>query len=168
MKKKVLLLSLFALIWNSYSFGGATTLASATQTVSMTINSSSILTTSGSPGAMAVIIDAAGVGSATDATTTYTVASNSGASGKLKIAGQITTGGNMPTNTSLSLNLASTTGTSAGAQALSTSLVDLVTGLPTLVSDTGVITYVFSITNGWTVPAASLARTVTLTLVSVS
>ncbi len=72
----------------------------------------------------------------------------------------------MPTNTSLTLNLASKAGSSQGAQTLSVTPVDLVTKLPTLLSDTGVITYAFSVTNGWTVPAQSLNRTVTLTLTS--
>ncbi|MES2198648.1 MAG: hypothetical protein V4489_00565 [Chlamydiota bacterium] len=166
MKKKLTIISLMSLLFSSSIFAASPT---ATQTVSMTINSTSTLTTSGNPAALSISINSAGVGTSTDATTTYTVASNSGAKGKLKISGQITSGGDMPTNTSLGLSLASASGTSLGLQTLnSTTLVDLVSNLPTLVSDTGAATYTFNVVNGWTVPAASLSRTVTLTLVSVS
>lgn len=167
MRKNLTLISLMSILLSSSIF--AATSPSTTQTVNMTINSVSTLTTSGNPSTLAITIDTAGVGTATDGTTTYTVSSNTGARGKLKISGQITTGGDMPTNTSLTIGLASSQGTSAGAQTLnSTTLVDLVSNLPTLVSDTGVATYTFNVTNGWTVPAASLSRVVTLTLVSTS
>ncbi|MBM3197856.1 MAG: hypothetical protein FJZ58_01195 [Chlamydiae bacterium] len=142
--------------------------SSVSQVLKMIINATSNLTVSGNPGTLTVSLNSAGVGSATDATTTYAITSNTGGNGRLKITGAISSGGNMPTNTSLTVALASTSGTSQGAQALSTSPVDLVTNLPTLVSDTGGITYTFGVTNGWTVPAQTLNRTVTLTITSSS
>lgn len=167
MKKNTTMISLLSLLLSSSIFAAAPTSPTATQTVTMTINSVSNITSSGNPSILAITINPAGTGTATDNTTTYTVTSNTGASGKLKISGQITTGGNMPTNTSLTLSLASTAGTSSGVQTLtSTTPVDLVTGIPTLVSDTGAASYTFNITNGWSVPATSLNRVVTLTLVS--
>ena len=167
MKKNLAIISLMSILLSGSTF--AATSPTATQTVNMTINSVSNLTASGNPATLAITINTEGVGIATDTTTTYTVTSNTGAKGQLKISGQITTGGDMPTNTSLTLGLASVSGTSAGAQTLnSTTLVDLVSNLPTLVSDTGVATYTFNVTNGWNVPAASLSRVVTLTLVSTS
>lgn len=169
MKIKRIMYAAMGLALCGMGFAATSTLATATQTVNMSIVSSSTLITSGNPGTMSITLNSSGVGTATDATTTYTVNSNSGSSGTLKITGQITSGGNMPTNTTLSVNLASKSGTSAGAQSLiSTAPVDLVTALPTLVSDTGAITYTFNITNGWAVSAQSLSRTVTLTLLSSS
>lgn len=147
---------------NSSSATSTTTV----QTVNMVINSTSNITTSGNPGTMTVTLDSTGAGTATDSTTTYTVTSNSNASGSLKITGAISSGGSMPTNTSLQIALASNKGTSAGAQSLTAQNVDLVSKLPTLLSDTASISYTFSVTNGWTVAASSIARTVTLTLTS--
>jgi hypothetical protein len=140
--------------------------STATQTLSMSVASSSSITASGNPGALAVNIDMDGNGSATDSSTTYMVTCNTGARGTLKVTGSITSGGDMPENCSLTLNLGSNEGTSQGAQTLSSSSVDLVTGLPTLLCDSSSITYVFSVANGWSVPSQSLSRTVTLTLTS--
>ncbi len=138
----------------------------ATQAVNMSIASSSNITTSGNPATMAITLNAAGTGSSSDNSTTYTVTSNTGDKGTLKVIGAITTGGNMPTNTALTISLVSNSGNSQGAQSLSTTPVDLVTKLPTLLSDTGAITYGFSVNNGWTIPAQNITRTVTLTLTS--
>ena len=167
MKKKIIQIGLASLFLSSSVFSVAPS-ATASQTLSMVINSSSNITTSGNPGALTVTLNPDGTGTATDATTTYTVVSNTGASGKLKVTGAITTGGAMPSNTALTINLASTRGTSAGVQTLGTSTTDLVTNIPTLVSDTGAINYGFTVTNGWTIPAQTLNRTVTLTLTSAS
>lgn len=170
MNNKITALSVLSLLFSGSIYAGAPSpLSTGTQTVNMTIVSSSAITTSGNPSTLSITLNPAGTGSATDKTTTYTAYSNSGATGRLKISGQITTGGNMPTNTSLTLSLASVAGTSKGAQPLnSTTPVDLVTGIPTLFSDTGTATYTFNVTNGWTIPAASLSRVITLTLISAS
>ncbi len=167
MKKKILQISLASLFLSSSAFSVAPSVT-ASQTLSMVINSSSNITTSGNPGTLTVTLNPDGTGTSTDATTTYTVVSNTGASGKLKVTGAITTGGAMPANTALTINLASTRGTSAGVQTLGTSTTDLVTNIPTLVSDTGAINYGFTVTNGWAIPAQTLNRTVTLTLTSAS
>lgn len=163
--KRQLSCFLLGLLYTSlgWSAGVNTT---TTQSVSMSIASASTITTSGNPGTLAVSLNTAGTGSATDSSTTYTVTSNAGGTGSLVITGAITSGGAMPTNTSLTANLASKSGTSAGAQTLTTTPVNLVTKLPTLVSDTGNITYTFAVTNGWTVAAQNLSRTVTFTLTS--
>lgn len=144
----------------------AQALATASQTVNMVINPTSNITTSGNPGTMTVTLDSTGAGTATDTSTTYTVTSNSNASGTLKVTGTISSGGDMPTNTSLQIALASNQGVSTGAQSLTSRNVDLVTTLPTLLSDTAAISYTFNVTNGWTVAAATIAKTITLTLTS--
>lgn len=167
MKKKIIQIGLSSLFLSSSVFSAASPITTS-QTLSLVINSTSNITTSGNPGSLAVTLNPDGTGSSTDSTTTYTVVSNTGASGKLKITGAITAGGAMPANTTLTVNLASTKGSSQGAQTLGTAPTDLVTNLPTLVSDTGAIGYGFNVTNGWTMPAQTLNRTVTLTLTSAS
>lgn len=162
MKKNVSIFSFLSLMYIQICFGATT----ATQNLTMSIASSSNITTSGNPATLAITINSDGTGSATDNSTTYTVVCNSGAKGTLKITGQISSGGDMPENTSLKTSLASTAGTSLGAQTLSTTAVDLVNKLPTLLSDRGTITYTFDVTNGWTMAAQTLTRTVTLTLTS--
>lgn len=162
MKKIAWTFSLFSLTYMQICSGAAT----ATQNLTMSIAASSNITTSGNPATLAVSINSDGTGSATDNSTTYTVVCNAGGKGTLKITGQISSGGNMPENTSLTTSLASTAGTSLGAQTLSTTAVDLVNKLPTLLSDRGTITYTFNVTNGWTMAAQTLTRTVTLTLTS--
>ena len=165
MNKKIIQISLLSFFLSSSAFSAATT---ASQTLTMGINSTSNISTSGNPGNLSVTLNPDGTGSATDATTTYTVTCNTGATGTLKITGAITAGGSMPSNTSLTLNLGSTQGTSLGIQTLGTSPTDLITKLPTLVSDTSTISYEFNVTNGWTIPTQTISRTVTLTLTSAS
>ncbi len=162
MKKTIFLAGLLSIIGFNFGFSASTAL----QNLTITIPSISNITTSGNPSALSVNLNPDGTGSATDNTTTYTVTANTGAKGTFKITGAITSGGEMPDNTSLTASLASKAGSSAGVQTLTTKTMDLVTKLPTLLSDTGVITYGFNITNGWTVPAQTINRTVTLTLTS--
>lgn len=164
MKRNFAAFSLLALCASNLLFSAAPVNPSSTQAVNMLINSSSNITTSGNPGTLAVTLNGSGTGSASDSSTSYTVVSNTGAKGTLKVTGAITVGGAMPTNTSLTANLASAAGSSQGAQVLGTTAVDLVTRLPTLLSDTAAITYTFNVSNGWTIPAQTLTRTVTLTL----
>ncbi len=150
----------------SFLMGSLSAATTASQAITMQINSTSSITASGNPATLAVTLNEEGSGSASDNSTTYTVVSNTSRSDKLKITGAITTGGDMPDNTILTANLASNDGTSQGAQKLSTKSVDLVEKLPGLVSDTGAITYDFSVSNGWEIPTQTISRTVTLTLTS--
>lgn len=162
MKKALWMLSIIGFTYTQIGSGATT----GTQSLTMTIASASNITVSGNPGTLAVTLNTAGTGSATDSSTTYSVTSNTNASGTLQITGAITTGGAMPTNTTLTASLASNSGTSLGAQTLTTTAVSLVNKLPTLVNDTAAITYTFNVTNGWTIAAQTLTRTVTLTLTS--
>lgn len=142
--------------------------ATAPYSFTLVVSKVSTLTTSGNPSILSIKIPVSGSAQAVDSSTTYKVISNTGGSGSLKITGMISGGGNMPTNTSLTIKLGSSKGTSLGAVALSTTSADLVTGLSTHVTDAGSITYAFNVTSGWTVPAQALVRTVTLTLTSSS
>lgn len=139
--------------------------ASFTQNFSLTIPPSSSLSVSKNPDPLTVFLNSKGSGNTTDSSSTYTVSSNTGV-GKLKIIGSITSGGNMPANTTLSIWLSSNSGKSAGTVTLSTTAVDLVKKISSLVNETGKINYTFSVQNGWTIPAQTIQRTVTLTLVS--
>lgn len=123
-------------------------------------------TTSGNPATLTVNIPASGFSEVTDSSTTYTISSNKSQSKSLKITGAITSGGNMPTNTSLTLRLGSSSGTSLGAIELSTTPIDLVKNLPSLITETGAITYTFTVQNGWKIAAQNLSRAITLTLTS--
>ncbi len=164
MKRILFKLSILGVTAITPCFGASTAL----QTITMSVASASNITTTGNPGTLAITLNPDGTGSSTDNSTSYTVTSNSGAKGSLKVTGSISSGGDMPTNCSLALSLASNEGKSQGSQTLSSSSVDLVTSLPTLLTDTAAITYTFSVINGWTIPAQSLSRTVTLTLTSAS
>lgn len=159
------LISIFTLFTFGYiqNCGGSATI---TQGFLMSVSSSTSIKASKNPGILAVTLNNLGAGSATDSTTTYTVKSNSRESGTLQITGAITAGGNMPTNTALTVSLASSMGISQGDQNLSTTPISLVTQLPTFLHDTGRITYTFQVTNGWTIVAQTITRTITLTLIS--
>ncbi len=133
-------------------------------TLSIQIPPNLSITTSGNPGVLAITLNSQGFGSATDSSTTYTVLSNMNNKKNMKITGAITSGWNMPKNTSLTIALSSKQGSSRGLQTLTTRAVDLVTNLPSLFSDTGSITYTFGVSNGWQIPAQSFSRIVTLTL----
>lgn len=78
----------------------------------------------------------------------------------------ISSGGNMPTGTSLKIRLTSSAGSSSGSCILSTRSIDLVTKIPSIISERGQITYTFTVENGWMIPAQSLTRAITLTLIA--
>lgn len=159
MKKiRKFLLILFSLFFSSY--------IAIPYSFTLVVLENYALTTSGNPSPLTLNILASGSAEAIDISTTYTVTSNKNQNKHLKITGAITSGGNMPSNTSLTLRLESSSGTSSGARTLSTTPVDLVTNLPAIVTETKPITYTFSIQNGWQVQAQRLTRAVTLTLVS--
>lgn len=162
--KKALSFFTLTLFLSNFAFCAST----AIQNLTISAPPSSNITTSGSPNPLSITLNTNGTGSTQDTTTTYSVSSNTNASGSLKITGALTSGGNMPQNTTLTINLGSSKGSSLGNQVLKTKSVDLVVNLPTLLSDTAPITYTFSVKNGWTIPAQTLNRIVTLTLTSES
>ena len=141
---------------------GASSAASAqtaTQTVTFQVDAINQIAFSGSP---SLVINTATAGSAPTAATaaaTWAVTTNqSGA----KITASIAS--NMPAGLTLSASLAAPTGgSSAGAQSLSTTAVDLVTGITKLAEGSLGVTYSLSAT-----PAAgvvsSTTRTVTYTI----
>jgi hypothetical protein len=132
-----------------------------TQTVTFEVQAIDEISVSGDPGAL--IISTATPGSepddATDNTTTYAVTTNGT---NKKITGAIDS--NMPSNTTLEVNLgAPTGGSSSGDVSLSTTAADLVTGI-TQKAESGLsITYTLSATVTAGI-VASDTRTVTLTL----
>lgn len=162
MKKSVMLFIFLSLMHTHVIFSSATVI----QNLALSVDDNTNITTSGNPATLAVTLDSNGNGSATNNSTTYTVFSNTSGKSTLKITGQISSGGNMPTNTSLTICLSSTKGKSLGTQTLSTTAINLVNKLSKKVNDTGVITYTFNVTNGWNIAVQTLNRTVTLTLTS--
>lgn len=133
--------------------------AQATQTVTFQVDAINQIAFSGSP---SLVVNTATAGSAPTAATagaTWAVTTNqSGA----KITAAINS--NMDAGLTLSVNLtAPSVGTSAGAQALSTTAVDLVTGI-TKVAESGIaVAYSLSATTAAGV-VSSQSRTVTYTI----
>ena len=135
----------------------------ATQTVTVQVSAINEISVSGNPGNLTVSSATAGSEptQVTDATTTYAVTTNQSSA---KITGQITSGGAMPGNTTLKINLAAPTGGSGGTDVtLTTSAADLVTGITQKAESGKTITYKFSATAAAGV-LSSTNRTVTLTL----
>ena len=127
----------------------------ATQTVTIQVDSVNDITVSGDPAPLI----ATSATPATDNSTTYDLTTNGTG---LKITGEIDT--DVPADTTLTVELTAPTGaTSLNAVALSTTPADLVTGIGTL-SETGLeIAYEFSaLASAGTV--ASQTRTVTFTI----
>lgn len=143
---------------------GAARIASAqttaTQTVTYSVTDVSTIAVSADPAAMSA---AAGGADATNSTTTYSVTTNSTTA--KKITGAIDT--DMLTGTTLSVTLADPDGVgtaaSAGAQLLSTTAQDLVTGITQLTATGKQVTYVLH-AGVTAVAAASQTRTVTFTI----
>ena len=141
---------------------GAASAASAqtaTQTVTFQVDAINQIAFSGSP---SLVINTATAGvdpSAATAAATWAVTTNqSGA----KVTASI--GSAMPSGVSLTVNLAAPAGaTSAGAQALSTTAVDLVTGLTKVAQGTLGVTYSLTATAAAGV-VSSTSRTVTYTI----
>ena len=136
----------------------------ANQTVQFQVTAIDEISVSGDPGALAVTNAAAGSEptQVSDATTTYNITTNGTSR---KITGQITSGGAMPANTTLQLNLAAPTGgTSQGdVTLLDSAASDLVTGISQKAESNLTITYKFGATVAAGVVSSS-SRTVTLTL----
>jgi len=133
----------------------------ATQTVTYEVTAINELTVSAPTVSLTVNAATAGSAptSATDASTSYAITTNESAR---KITGSINT--NMPAGVTLSASLAAPTGgTSGGALALSTTAVDLVTGIATLNETGKTITYSLAATAAAGV-VTSASKTVTLTV----
>lgn len=145
-----------------FSFQGST--SSIFQALELNVASITNLTATGVPSTMTVELDPQGFGSSISNNTTYGVVSNTRGVGFLKIIGEISSGGNLPAQTSLKVSLSSKKGESRGLQTLSTTPIDLVQNLPTIVSDTGMITYLFTVSSGWNIAAQTLSRRVKFTL----
>ncbi len=131
----------------------------ATQTITFQVDAINQIAFSGSP---SLVINAATAGSAPTAATaaaSWAVTTNqSGA----KITASI--GSNMPAGLTLTANLAAPTGgSSAGAQSLSTTAVDLVTSITKLAQCSLGVTYSLSATAAAGV-VSSTTRTVTYTI----
>lgn len=133
------------------------------QNVTFSIDPINQMSVSGNPGALT--INAATAGSAptsvSDASTTWGITTNQTGT---KVTAAIDQA--MPANVTLRVNLAAPTGaTSAGAVALGTSGVDVVTGITKLSESGKVITYTLSATAAADV-VANASRTVTYTVVA--
>ena len=141
---------------------GSATAASAqtaTQTVTFQVDAINQIAFSGSP---SLVINTATAGAApTDATAAATWAVTTNQTGA-KITASI--GSAMPGGVTLSANLAAPTGaTSAGAQSLGTTAVDLVTGITKIAQGALAVTYTLSATAAAGV-VSSTSRTVTYTI----
>jgi hypothetical protein len=132
----------------------------ATQTVTYSVTDVSTIAVSADPAALSA---AAGGADATSSTTTYDVTTNSTTA--KKITGAIDSG--MLTGTTLSVTLADPDGAgaaaSAGAQLLSTTAQDLVTGITQLAATGKQITYVLH-ADVTAAAATGQTRTVTFTI----
>jgi hypothetical protein len=150
------ILATMALMVGAASAASAQT---ATQTVTFQVDAINQIAFSGSP---SLVINTATAGtdpSAATAAATWAVTTNqSGA----KVTASI--GSAMPAGVTLSVNLAAPTGaTSAGAQALGTTAVDVVTGITKIAQGTLGVTYTLSATAAAGV-VSSTSRTVTYTI----
>lgn len=140
---------------------------SATQTVTFEVEEINEITVSGNPGPLVVNAATAGGApvAATDNTTTYSVTTNE--TGK-KITAGIDEA--MPTGTTLTVQLASSLATSAGAVDISNatagSVVDVVTALSTGTDSAQAISYTFSATAAAGVVSGT--KTVTFTIADAS
>lgn len=132
----------------------------ATQTVTYGVTAIDELSVSGDPGPLIVSAAIAGEDptSVTDATTTYSVTTNGTG---MRITGVLDTA--MPAGLTLSITLASTGATSAGAVILTAVPADLVTGISSLAETNG-ITYELAATAAAAIVDPSATKTVTLTL----
>jgi hypothetical protein len=141
---------------------GATTASAqtATQNVTIQVNAISLIAVTG--GSPSLTISTATAGSnPTDATASVSWAVTTNQSNQ-KVTASINSA--MPANVTLSAELdAPAGGTSAGAQSLSTTAVDMVTGISTLASAGLGLTYTLSATPAAGV-VASTTRTVTYTI----
>ena len=164
MKKSLSILSLviltLAIAHNSFAQ------ATATQTVTLAVNSVFKISTSGNPGALSITTGTAGTDALTsvsDNSTTYSITQNFG--NAVKITAHMDA--SLASGYTLQMNLASTQGTSAGnvdiSNATSGSAVNVVTGINRGADAGQSINYTFSaLASAGTL--SSTNRTITLTL----
>ncbi|MGB2868907.1 MAG: hypothetical protein WBD36_10675 [Bacteroidota bacterium] len=164
MKKSLVILAVAAL--SILVAGNAFAQATATQSVNLAVNAVYKIATSGNPGALTITQGAAGTDALTsvsDATTTYSITQNY--ANTVKITAY--TDAALASGYGLSINLASSKGTSAGtvdiSNATSGSAVDVVTAINKGADAGQVITYTFS-ANASAGTLSSTAKTITLTL----
>ena len=161
MKKSIAILALAVL---SFAFAqNAMAQASANQSLSLAVNAVYKIATSGNPGAMTINNGTAGTDALTsvsDATTTYSMTQNSATPAKIT-AGLNTA---LTAGYSLTIQLASVKGTSAGAVNISDGTAkDVVTAMAKGADAAQGITYVFG-ANASAGILTTTAKTVTLTL----
>jgi hypothetical protein len=161
MKKSIAILALAVLC---FAFAqNAMAQATATQSLSLAVNAVYKITTSGNPGALTINNGTAGTDALTsvsDATTNYSMTQNSAT--PAKITAGLSSG--LTAGYTLSINLASTKGTSAGAVDISSGVAkDVVTAMAKGADATQGITYVFG-ANASAGILTTTAKTVTLTL----
>ena len=164
MKKSLstLALAVLSLAFVQNTFAQAT----ATQTVTLAVNSVFKISTSGNPGALTITTGTAGTDALTsvsDNSTSYSITQNFG--NAVKITGHMDAA--LTSGYTLNLTLASTKGTSAGnvdiSNATSGSAVDVVTGINRGADAGQTINYSFSaLASAGTL--SSTSKTITLTL----
>jgi|SRR3972149_1591907 len=140
--------------------------ATATQNVTLAVNTVYKIATSGNPGPLTITTGTAGVDALTsvnDASTTYSITQNFG--NTVKVTAHLDAA--LVSGYILDMNLASTKGTSAGtidiSNATSGSAVDVVTNIARGADAGQIITYTFS-ANASAGTLASTTKVVTLTL----
>lgn len=134
----------------------------ATQIVTFQVTGVNRISVSGNPAILTINTADAGseLTDATDATTTYSITTNQT---NQKITGHISIG-SMPTDVTLKVALAGSPGTTAGAVSLSSSAVNLVTGITKSKATGQTITYTLSSTLDAAVMASASNVTVTYTV----
>lgn len=142
---------------------------SSSAPITLLVPKSTKLSVSGNPGVLKVSGSGPGPVEVSDNSTTYTLHSNlKTSSNSLKIAGALS-GENLPDGVTLFISLASRKGTSTGKQPLSTTPVDLVTGLYGKIKEQKLpITYTFKVDSIATTPTLHFTRAVILTVTSES
>ncbi len=163
---KQILVTLALVVLSSILIETAFAQATATQSVSLTVNTVYKISTSGNPGALTVSTGTAGtdaLSSVSDNTTTYSITQNFG--NTVKITANLDAA--LASGYTLQLNLASTKGTSAGSvdisNATSASAVNVVTAIAKGADASQAISYTFSaLASAGTL--SSTSKTVTLTL----
>ncbi len=159
-----MLVALVAL--SAFAFEASFAQASATQNLTLAVNTVYKIATSGNPGALTITTGTAGTDALTsvsDASTTYSMTQNFG--NTVKITANLDAA--LPSGYTLQINLGSSKGTSAGtvdiSNATSGSALNVVTGVNRGADAGQAITYTFSaLASAGTL--SSTAKVVTLTL----
>jgi hypothetical protein len=164
MKKSLVIITLVAL--SAFAFQAAFSQATATQNLSLAVNTVYKIATSGNPGALTITTGTAGTDALTsvsDNSTTYSITQNY--ANTVKITANLDAA--LPAGYTLQINLASSKGTSAGtvdiSNATSASALDVVTAIAKGADAAKAIGYTFS-ANASAGTLGSTAKVVTLTL----